>query len=490
MVFSSLHFLTVFLPLFLISYYLIDVKYKNLCVLLYSLGFYFYGCLDNPHYVLILIASLLINYLFGLWIDRASSFRKALLVIAILFNVSILFVFKYFDFFIDIINYLINANSFLSVFSNSFKIHKLNLVLPIGISFYTFQIMSYIFDVYYKKIEVEKNFINLSTYIIMFPQLIAGPIIRYSDVKKDIEKSRNVNVINFLSGLRVFIFGLGSKVIIANQLSAVQIDVNVFNVSELSASTIWLQSIAYGLQLYFDFFGYSLMAIGLGKMMGISIMKNFDEPFKAITAGEFWRRWHISLGSWFKDYMLYPILMSKRMASIRTFLSKHISKSFGNFMVNFIAMFIVWFTTGLWHGAHVNYVLWGLYFFVFMVLEQLFIGKLVKKQRLLGHIYLIIVVIVSFTIFSNENLSNLIFKIQKMWQLNSSFFDEHCYNIFITNLKAIVIGVLFATTIPQRIYKRISSIKYIDVVVIACILALSVFLIYKGYNDPFMYFRF
>lgn len=476
MVFSSLNFLAVFLPLFLISYYFIDSKYKNICVLLYSIGFYAYGCMDNPHYVAILIASLLVNYIFGICIEQVKTDRKVILFFAITFNVAILFVFKYFDFFIDIFHIT--------------SVSKLNLVLPIGISFYTFQIMSYIFDVYYKKIKAEKNFINLSTYIIMFPQLIAGPILRYSDVKNDIEKDRNVGFTNFISGLRVFIIGLGSKVIIANQLSGVQIDVNVFEVAALSSATIWLSSIAYGLQLYFDFYGYSLMAIGLGKMMGVKIMENFNEPFKATTAGEFWRRWHISLGSWFKDYMLYPILMSKNISWLRKVLSKNISKSFANFITNFIAMFIVWFTTGLWHGAHVNYVLWGLYFFVFMVLEQLFIGKIVKKWHLIGHIYLIVVVIVSFTIFSNENLSHLIFKIQKMWQFNTSFFDSNCFNIFMTNLKAIVLGVLFATTIPQRIYKKVVSNKGVDFVILALILALSVYLIYKGYNDPFMYFRF
>ena len=235
MVFSSLNFLAVFLPLFLISYYFIDAKYKNICVLLYSIGFYAYGCMDNPHYVAILIASLLVNYIFGICLEWSKASKKFVLFLAITFNVAILFVFKYFDFFIDIFHIT--------------SISKLNLVLPIGISFYTFQIMSYIFDVYYKKIKAEKNFINLSTYIIMFPQLIAGPILRYSDVKNDIEKDRKVGFDNFISGLRVFIIGLGSKVIIANQLSGVQIDVNVFEVRTLSSATIWLSSIAYGLQL-------------------------------------------------------------------------------------------------------------------------------------------------------------------------------------------------------------------------------------------------
>ena len=476
MVFSSLNFLAVFLPLFLISYYLIDVKYKNICILLYSIGFYAYGCIDNPHYVLILIASLFINFFFGIWIDKLNKGRKLILVIAIIFNVAILFVFKYFDFFIDIFRIK--------------TINKLNLVLPIGISFYTFQIMSYIFDVYYKKIKAEKSFINLSTYIIMFPQLIAGPILRYSDVKNDIERERDVHTANFFAGLKVFIIGLGSKVIIANQLSGIQIDVNVFENNMLSSSTIWLASIAYGLQLYFDFYGYSLMAIGLGKMMGVKIMENFNEPFKAITAGEFWRRWHISLGSWFKDYMLYPILMSKTISGIRKSLSKNISKSFANFFVNFIAMFIVWFTTGLWHGAHANYVMWGLYFFVFMILEQLFIERFVKRHRFIGHIYLILIVIISFTIFSNENISDLFFKIRKMWEINSKFFDTNCYNIFLTNIKSIILAVLFATTVPQKLYKKIFVNNSIDVICIVVIFALSIYLIYKGYNDPFMYFRF
>ena len=350
--------------------------------------------------------------------------------------------------------------------------------------------MSYILDVYFKKIKAEKNFINLSTYIIMFPQLIAGPILRYSDVKKDIERKRKVKLDNFLEGLRIFILGLGSKVIIANQLSGIQIDMAVFEVNTLSASSIWLQSIAFGLQLYFDFWGYSLMAIGLGRMMGISIMKNFDEPFKSITAGEFWRRWHISLGSWFKDYMLYPILMSKTISNLRKYLSKVSGKEVANFIVNFIAMFIVWFTTGLWHGAHMNYVLWGLYFFVFMVLEQLFLSKVFKKCRFVGHIYLIIVVIISFTIFSNEDLTSLVFKLKKMWQFDSAFFDKTFFDVAKTNIKAIVIGLLFATDIVKKFYEKVSKNEIVDKAVISIILATSLYLIYKGYNDPFMYFRF
>lgn len=448
--------------------------------MLYSLGFYAYGCIDHPHYVLILIASLFVNYFFGLKIETIDKHKKLLLFFAISFNVAILFVFKYFDFFIDIVRY----------FDNSFTGKKLNLVLPIGISFYTFQIMSYIFDVYYKKINAEKDFINLSTYIIMFPQLIAGPILRYADVKKDIENVRNVELSNFLSGLRVFIIGLASKVIIANQLSGVQIDVDVYEVEMLSSSTVWLASIAYGLQLYFDFYGYSLMAIGLGKMIGIDIMKNFDKPFISVTAGEFWRRWHISLGSWFRDYMLYPILRSNIITKLKSFLTDKISKSFAIFFINLIAMTVVWFITGLWHGAHINYVMWGLYFLVFMILEQLFLAKFIKKHRIIGHIYLLIVVTMSFTIFSNENIQSLVIKLSKMWTFDNSFFDKACFDIFVTNAKAIVIGLLFATNIPQDIYEKIKKIKWVDTLILASIFALSIFLIYKGYNDPFMYFRF
>lgn len=481
MVFSSINFIFVFLPLFLISYYLIDNKYKNICILLYSIGFYAYGCIDNPHYVLILLVSLYVNYIFGLLIERNTSFRGFTLFVAVLFNVAILFVFKYFDFVIDIIKYL----------NNSFELRKLNLILPIGISFYTFQILSYIFDVYYKKTVAEKNFINLSTYIIMFPQLIAGPILRYTDVKNDIDKDRIVGYKDLFAGIRVFIIGLASKVIIANQLAGIQIDANVFEPSAISPATAWLASIAYGLQLYFDFYGYSLMAIGLGKMIGVSIMKNFDEPFRAVTAGEFWRRWHISLGSWFKDYMLYPILMSKKMSKFKEIIKKIFNnKNFVNFISNLIAMTLVWFTTGLWHGASVNYVLWGLYFLVFMIIEQMFLAKFIKKHNIFGHFYLIIIVIMSFTIFSNENLSALCIKLKKMWTFTSDFMDINCYNIFMTNLKAILLGILFATGLPQYIYNKVKHIEVLDILFIASIFALSIFLIYMGYNDPFMYFRF
>ena len=480
MVFSSTNFLTIFLPLFLFSYYFVEAKYKNICVLLYSIAFYAYGCIDNPHYIVILIISLVVNFIFGILLEKIVKHKKFILLLAIFFNVGVLFVFKYHDFAIDIINHLFRNIAFT----------KLNLVLPIGISFYTFQILSYILDVYFGKISAEKNFINLSTYIIMFPQLIAGPIIRYSDIKNDIESDRRVDLTDLLSGLKIFIFGLGSKIIIANQLSGVQVDISAFEYDMLSASSVWLSSIAYGLQIYFDFYGYSLMAIGLGKMMGVNIMKNFDDPFISTSVSEFWRRWHISLGTWFKDYILYPILMSKSITSIRKFLTKLLNKNFASFVVNTIAIFVVWFTTGLWHGAAYNFILWGLYFFVFMEIEQMFLYKFMRKHKFIGHIYLIIAVIISFTIFSNEDMTILKYKLLKMWEFDNTFLDEQCIRIFMTNIKSIILGILFATTIPKHIYRKVEKYKMVNVICIIIVLSLSIYLIYKGSNDPFMYFRF
>ena len=481
MVFSSFNFILIFLPLFIISYYMIDDKYRNLCIFMYSIAFYAYGCMENPHYVVILILSLFMNYHLARIIEKHNVFSKVVFVVSVLFNISILFVFKYFDFFGDIISY----------FNSGVNIKKLNLVLPIGISFYTFQVLSYLIDVHSQKIHALDSFINLSTYIIMFPQLIAGPILRYDNIRYYIENKKQLSYKKFFEGLRIFTIGLASKVIIANQLSAVQLDVGIYDQQLLSFATTWLCSICYIMQLYFDFYGYSIMAIGLGKMMGFEIVENFNEPFKSLTVREFWNRWHITLSHWFKDYIFYPIYRSKIMDGFKKKLTKIFNVDVARFIAYIISIFVVWLFTGLWHGANVNFVIWGMFFFVLMVIENIFLNKVIDKFKIIGHVYLIIAVVVAFTIFSNEDLSILIIKLRNMFLLNKvDLIDDNFITILNNNLKAVIFSLFFVIGIPQYLYHKLKPIKLINIIIIISLFATSIWLIYSGNNDPFMYFRF
>ena len=481
MVFSSFYFLLYFMPLFFISYYLVESKFKNLCILLYSIGFYTFGCFDNLYCVLILIFSLIINYIIAIVISNTNRCVKSLfLFIGLILNFGTLFIFKYYDFFVDIIKSIANNENFT----------KLNLILPIGISFYTFQIVSYLIDVYYEKIDVEKNFINFSTYVIMFPQLIAGPILRFGNIMTQIKEDRHIKLNDFFLGLKIFIIGLSSKVIIANQLSLVDLDIRNYGLDSMSLVIAWSGAISYAMQLYFDFYGYSLMAIGLGKMMGFDIIENFKDPFLSKTVTEYWRRWHISLGTWFRDYLLYPILLSNPIKKIRKSLSNISNKSFSNFFVNLIATFVVWFSTGLWHGANYNFILWGLYFFIFLNIEQLFLERFLIKTKVISHIYMIIVITISFVIFSNENFDEMILYLKKMFDYKNILYIDMFNKTILFNIKSILLGILFVVKLPQYMYKKISTVKIVDFVIILCLLTISLFLIYKGYNDPFMYFRF
>lgn len=480
MVFSSFQFILCFMPLFFLSYYIADVKTKNFFLFLFSLGFYAYGCFDHPHYFLILVFSLIINYHFGIAIASGKINKKLILVIALFIDFGILFVFKYFDFFIDVLTH-IRENS---------SINKLNLVLPIGISFYTFQIVSYVVDVYFGKIEVEKKFINFATYVIMFPQLIAGPIVRYSDIMKEIKADRTFNKEYFFKGLSIFIIGLSSKVIVANQLSLVQVDIGNYNYYELSRLGAWGGAIAYSMQMYFDFYGYSLMAIGLGKMMGFTIVENFKDPFLSRSVEEYWRRWHISLSTWFRDYLLYPILMSKFIKRIRSAIHSISNIKLSNFVVNVLATFVVWFATGLWHGANYNFVLWGLYFFIFLNIEQLFLSKLLNKSKVLSHIYLCFVIIISFVIFKNENMEQMIVYFKQMFGANVEIVNRSFYQTIANNYKQMILGVLCVLRVPNAIYGKIKRNIFLVTIVMIGLLSICIFLIYLGYNDPFLYFRF
>lgn len=478
MVFSSLMFLAYFLPFFYISYLFAKPKYKNLCIFLYSICFYAFGCFDTPYYILILLLSLFVNYIIALKIEKNHS--GYLLFLTIIYNFGILFVFKYFDFFMEV----------LGLVSGKESITKLNLILPIGISFYTFQLVSYVIDVYNKKIEAEKNFIDFGTYAIMFPQLIAGPIVRFTDIIKEVKANRNINIKLVVDGFSVFVFGLTSKVFLANQLSMIAVDAKNYGIENLSMLGTWLLGVGWTLQMYFDFFGYSLMAIGLGIMMGFTIPKNFDNPYLSRSIEEYWRRWHITLNTWFRDYLLYPLLFSNPFRKLYNYFSKKINRKVATIIVNIPATFIVWFASGLWHGANFNFVIWGVYFFLFLTIEQIFISQFLKKHKIISHIYLVVVITISFIIFFIEDLDLLKICLKNLFVYDGVLFSDAFKTMLISNYKVLILSILTVLLIPQKIYNRVKNNDYIRGMIIITLFAIDILFIYIGYNDPFLYFRF
>lgn len=351
MIFSSLTFLFVFLPFVLLIYYISKDKYRNYILLLVSLLFYSWG---EPKFIILMLISILFNYYFAIFIDKYrenNKVTKAILIGSLIFNIGLLFFFKYFNFFI---------NNFNSLFSSNISIMK--IILPIGISFYTFQILSYVVDVYKDDVKVQKNICYLGAYISFFPQLIAGPIVRYCDIEKQLN-NRIVNFDKVVVGIRRFIIGLGKKVIIANNVAIIADTIfNSNNLGNYGIGILIIGTLAYTIQIYFDFSGYSDMAIGLGKLFCFDFLENFNYPYIATSITDFWRRWHISLSSWFRDYVYIP-LGGNRVSKLK-------------FLRN---IFVVWMLTGLWHGASWNYVIWGIYFGIILMFEKLVYGKFLKK---------------------------------------------------------------------------------------------------------------
>lgn len=356
MVFSSLVFLFVFLPVILILYYISSNKYKNYLLLIASLFFYAWG---EPTYVLIMILSIIVNYICGLLVEenKKTIIKKFGLILAIVFNILMLGVFKYSGFLVSNINNILNINLPLP-----------KIALPLGISFFTFQAMSYVIDVYKKDAKVQRSILNLSLYISLFPQLVAGPIVRYQTIADQIDY-REHNISKFGEGVNRFIIGLSKKVILSNSLGMLADAVFNTSVEDLTIISSWLGIIAYSLQIFFDFSGYSDMAIGLGKMFGFEFLENFNYPYISQSASEFWRRWHISLGSWFRDYVYFP-LGGSRKGTLRTYIN----------------LFIVWFLTGFWHGASWTFIAWGLYFGVLIGMEKAFLEKNILQKLSLIHI--------------------------------------------------------------------------------------------------------
>lgn len=463
MVFASITFLYYFLPVFLILYFVVPKKYKNLVLLLFSLIFYFYG---EPKYILLMLIEVLFAYFMTLSLEKNKS--KSLLIVVVSFHLLLLCIFKYFNFIISNIN---------SIFSSNISL--LNIVLPIGISFYTFQIISYEVDVYRGKVKASKNLIEFMTYVFLFPQLIAGPIVRYESVNKEL-KSRKVTFDDFSSGVNRFVIGLFKKVVIANNIGEL---CNILvGSTEVSVLLYWVLGIGYMLQIYFDFSGYSDIAIGIGKMIGFKFPENFNYPYIADSVTNFWRRWHMTLSSWFKDYVYIP-LGGNRVSTL-----KHIRN-----------IFIVWMLTGLWHGASWNFIIWGLYFGVILIIEKYFLNKVLEKlPKVIRIIYTSFVVMISFIIFSSNNLDSAFTIIKGLFSFKSLSLSNNFILYYVKSYGFILImGIIFSTPLIKNIIEKLRSkkilnniINIIEVIVILLILLIVTSMLIDSSYNPFLYFRF
>lgn len=459
MLFSSITFIYYFLPLLLILYFIVPSKYKNLVLLIFSLIFYFLG---EPKYIIILLLSCIINYYLSKLITKSNK-PKLYLIIAILYNTIQLLIFKYTDFFISNLNNILNIN-----------IPFMYIVMPIGISFFTFQTLGYVIDVYLKKHKPAPSLIDFMTYVCLFPQLVAGPIVRYIDIEKELV-DRKTSYNKFSEGIKRFTIGLSKKVLIANVLG--EFIKEVITTTVLSS---WLKPIAYTLQIYFDFSGYSDMAIGLGLMFGFRFLENFNYPLIADSITDFWRRWHISLSSWFRDYIYIP-LGGNRVSKLKWFRN----------------IFTVWFLTGFWHGASWNFIIWGLYFGILLVIEKLFLGKYLKRTWGLKYIYTLIIVIISFLIFSANSTTEILEGIKNMFLLNNiPLFNQEIIYQLKNYISIFIISIIGATPLMSIIVNKLKGTK-IKILInilepiyyILLLILTTAFLIDASFN-PFLYFRF
>ncbi len=471
MVFSSMTFLWIFLPLLLGTYFIAKEKYRNIILLLFSLIFYSWG---EPRYIVLMIFSILINYILGIILDKVQSKarRRIVLVIAVLFNLGLLGYFKYFNFFATNVNKILGSTI----------IPVKNIVLPIGISFYTFQIMSYIIDLYRRDIKVQKNILNLALYISFFPQLIAGPIVKYHDIDEQLQK-RTITQEKFVIGIRRFVYGLSKKVILSNSLAYIADTIFNANISSINMPIAWLGAICYMLQIYFDFSGYSDMAIGLGKMFGFEFMENFNLPYLSKSITEFWRRWHISLSTWFKEYLYIP-LGGNRKGKLRTYIN----------------LGIVFFATGFWHGAAWNFIAWGLYNGFFLIIERIKLKELLDKNKfkVLNYIYSLLIVLVGWVLFRAEGLKNALKYLKVMFiPSNVECYFDLSTIINARNILIIIIAILFSG-IFQVIFGRLKKKekitkfyeKYIEVFVIVILMFICIMMLASSTYNPFIYFRF
>lgn len=468
MLFSSITFLFVFLPITLLLYYVVPHKFKNAVLLLCSLIFYAWG---EPIYIFLMIFSILFNYVSGMDIARNLENKiaaKKSLVFNIVVNLLLLGFFKYYGFLMDSLNAVLPVN-----------IPYYELALPIGISFYTFQILSYIIDVYRGTVEVQTNLLNFGVYVTMFPQLIAGPIVKYKDIDEQLQ-DREMSLDKFGRGVLFFIRGLSKKVLLANVIGKVYVEVTSLPSGEVSVVTAWLGIAAYTFQIYFDFSGYSDMAVGLGKMFGFEFMKNFDHPYISKSITEFWRRWHISLSTWFKEYVYIP-LGGNRVSTM-----KHIRN-----------ILVVWLLTGLWHGAAWNFVAWGLYYGIILMIEKYLLKDILDKiPNWAKHIYCMVLVMIGWTLFAGDGLGAAMKYLGLMFGVGGhGLVDREAFYLLKSDWLLWIVLVLASSPLLHGKYRSlmkktgkkraiINTLVYV-VLFMICI----AFLVTETYN-PFLYFRF
>lgn len=486
MVFSSISFLYFFLPIVLIIYFFCDLKVRN--VLLMVTGFLFYAW-GEPFYLCIMIFMTLIDYIAGILMDKYDGDdkkRKACLIVSLCINIGLLAIFKYSNFIFNNISIIAGHtvnNPFASINKGLNSVFNLGLNekaidLPIGISFFTFQSMSYIIDLYLRKIKAQKNFVTFAAYIAMFPQIVAGPIVRYDEVSAELE-NRSVNMSKISIGISYFIKGLSKKVLLANSIGSVWSEVKAMDFGEISAATAWLGILAFTFQIYFDFSGYSDMALGLGKMLGFNFPQNFNHPYVSRSVSEFWRRWHITLGGWFKSYVYIP-LGGNRKGMARTLFN----------------LMVVWMLTGLWHGASWNFVLWGLYFGILIIIEKLFFGKVLEKlPSAISTIYTFLMVVFGWILFDTSTVSEAFKYFLAMFGGNNVLVDTEAKFMLSENLVMFILCIIGSTEIPDRIFGKIkrkagSGAGYITPFVSVAALLVCTAFICEGTYNPFMYFRF
>ena len=460
MVFSSVLFIFRFLPVALLLYYLAPAKYKNLVLFVVSLIFYSWG---EVRYFPIMILSTVIDFTAGQGIKRAGlnvSKRKMFLLLSIIANMGILLFFKYTDFFIG------NFNTWFSL-----QIPLLNLTLPLGVSFYTFQTMSYSIDVYRGDVKAEENIIDFGAYVTMFPQLIAGPIVRYSDVSARLKVLKGrVSMERIEKGITIFVYGLAKKVLIANNVGALWTEISAVGFGNISTPLAWLSILAFGLQIYFDFSGYSLMAIGLGHMLGFDFPSNFNYPYISRSITEFWRRWHMTLGTWFREYVYIPLGGNRKGLTRQIF-----------------NIFIVWFLTGFWHGADWNFALWGLYYFALLTIEKLWLLKPLEKSKVFSHFYAMIAVLIGWVLFAVTDLGAMGLFFNKLFIPQSgisALYYLRNYGV------SIALGVLLSTTLPEYINNTLFKNKLVRTAAIAILFLICVAYLVDSTYNPFLYFRF
>lgn len=471
MLFSSITFLFAFLPFVLLVYYISPGKLKNLVLMVFSMCFYAWG---EPKYILVMLVSILVGYVMGILTDKYKkserlSLARLTMIISVVLNLGILFYFKYIGFFTENLN---------NIFGLDIKILK--HALPLGISFYTFQILSYSVDVYRGTAKLQRNIINLAAYITLFPQLIAGPIVRYETVASQLE-DRKESFDKFGEGVNRFVIGLGKKVLIANVCGEIFEQLSNLSSGENSVVLAWICSIAYSLQIYFDFSGYSDMAIGLGKMFGFEFLENFNYPYISRSITEFWRRWHISLSTWFRDYVYIPLGGNR--------------KGKGRTIIN---IFVVWFLTGFWHGAEWNFIIWGMYYFVLLMIEKLFLSDVLKKlPSFVTRIYSLFFINLGWVIFAYDKLPKLKTAVCNMFGMSGLSFSNDLTLYYIVSFGVFVlIAFVAATPIPKLAISKLFEGKK-NVVVTVCssvfilvvLLLSTAFLASEAFN-PFLYFRF